>query len=181
MNAPTIALTVLLYVLATGARRQQPVKVDGATAGHHGPGRRERDEVATGVSADGSELLGAVDEQGGRVGATVMVASGPTITRTVAVPETVPLAARTVFANVPGCVPAVHSRRTTVPPLATTDQVGVMARTLPAASLATAVNCRVPLMSRVAVSGLTVMLDNAPAITATVADPRWSRWWPGQN
>ena len=49
----------------------------------------------------------------------------------------VPLVARTEL-NVPGCVPAVNSPAVlTFPPLATTDQVGVMARTFPLASLLT--------------------------------------------
>ena len=65
---------------------------------------------------------------------------------TVAKPAIVPIVARTVFVKVPAVVPAVNRpvAALIVPPPATTDQSGVIATTLPLASLPTAVNCCVP-------------------------------------
>ena len=75
-------------------------------------------------------------------GVIVMLASAPALTVTVANPETPPLVALTVLVYVPGTVPAVNRPTALiVPPLATTDQVGVVGTTLPKASLPVAVNC----------------------------------------
>src|ERR1019366_1824847 len=100
----------------------------------------------------------------------VIVASGPAVTVTVAVPEIAPLVAVTVLVNVPGVVPGVNTPvALNVPHLATPDQVGVIATTLPLASLPTAVNCCVALMSSVVGVGVTVMVASGPAVTVTVA------------
>jgi hypothetical protein len=95
------------------------------------------------------------------------------VTVTVAVPETVPLEACTVFGNVPVAVPAVNKPVVLlmVPPPATTDHVGVMATGLPEASFPAAVNCRVvPLVTK-AGFGVTTIEANGPAMTVTVAVP----------
>src|SRR5450759_1468777 len=90
-------------------------------------------------------------------GVTVIVASTPGVTMTVAV-TVIPLQVTdTVLVNVPATVPAVNSPVwVIVPPPATTDQVGVTARTLPFDALATAVNCCTPPGARGAVVGVTV-------------------------
>ena len=55
-------------------------------------------------------------------------------------------------------MPAVNSPAAViVPPPATTDQAGVIGTTLPLASRPTAVNCCVPLTTRVTGFGVTVM------------------------
>src|ERR1043166_3732849 len=59
----------------------------------------------------------------------------------------------------------------TVPPPATAAQVGVIATTLPPASLPTAENWVVPPVVIVAGLGVTVMVARAPAVTMTVAEP----------
>ena len=102
-------------------------------------------------------------------GETVIVASGPVVTVTVAEPETAPLVARTVLENVPGAVPAVNRPAPViVPPLATTDQVGETETTLPPASRPTTVNCCVPLMASDTGFGVTVIVASAPVVTVTV-------------
>src|SRR5579859_2063983 len=76
-------------------------------------------------------------------GVTVMVASTPgAVTITVANPEMDPLVALTVLVNVPAVRPAVNKPEELLmaPPPATIDHVGVMATTLPLASLPTATN-----------------------------------------
>src|ERR1051326_885789 len=106
------------------------------------------------------------------VGVTVMVANGPVVTTTVAVPETCPLVAWTVFAKVPGPVAAVNSPVLVMaPPPATTAHVGASSTTLPPASLPTAVNCWVPVMDKATGVGVTVMVANGPVVTTTVAVP----------
>ena len=93
------------------------------------------------------------------LGVTAIVVRAPAVTVTVAVPEMVPLVARTVLAKVPLAAPAVNSPAVLMdPPLATTDQTGVIAMTLPAASRPTATNCWVSLMTSVWGFGVTVML-----------------------
>ena len=96
-------------------------------------------------------------------GVTVMVASGPGVTMTVAEPV-LPLAvAVTVLLNVPGVVPAVNRPEALmVPPPAVTDQVGVTATTAPEKSVPTAVNCRVPPTARVVGLGETTRLTSDP-------------------
>jgi hypothetical protein len=103
-------------------------------------------------------------------GVTVIVASGPAVTLTVAVPEMLPLVALAVLTNVPGVPPAVkRPEAPIVPPPAAMDQTGVIATGLPATSLPTAVSCCVaPTTSREGL-GVTEMLANGPAITVTVA------------
>jgi hypothetical protein len=90
---------------------------------------------------------------------------------TVAVPNIEPLVARTVLLNVPVAPPAVNNPvlALMVPPPAVTDQTGVIATTLPCASLPTAVNCCVVLMGSVGF-GVTVIVASGPATTVTVAD-----------
>ena len=110
-------------------------------------------------------------------GVTVMVASDEALTDTitVAVPEIVPLVALTVLVNVPVTAPAVNTPvlASMLPPPFTTDQTGVMATTLPLASLPTAVNCWVAFGSTETGFGVTVMVarDAADDVTVTVAKP----------
>src|SRR6476469_7163512 len=105
-------------------------------------------------------------------GVTVSVASTG-VTLTVASPAIVPLAARTVLVNVPAIVPAVKrpDAASMLPPPFTTDQAGVMATTLPPASLPTAVNCCAALVATDAGFGVTLIEASGPAVTVTVAVP----------
>ena len=105
------------------------------------------------------------------LGVTVMVASGPGVTLTVAVPKIAPEVARTLLAKAPTVVPAVKSpvEALMVPGGLVVDQTGVMATTLPAASRPTAVNCCCAPMASVAGLGVTVMVASGPAVTVTVA------------
>src|ERR1043166_8500371 len=106
------------------------------------------------------------------VGVRVMVANGPVVTTTVAVPETCPLVAWTVFAKVPGTVAAVNSPVLVMaPPPATTAHVGASSTTLPPASLPTAVNCWVPVMDKATGVGVTVMVANGPGPVPAVNNP----------
>jgi hypothetical protein len=88
-------------------------------------------------------------------GVTVIVASGPAVTMTVAVAETPLQVTTTVLVYVPGTVPAVNSPVwVIVPPPAATDHTGVFVeRTLPSLSVITAVNCCVPFIGMVVVVG----------------------------
>jgi hypothetical protein len=91
-------------------------------------------------------------------GVTVMVASAPGVTMTVAV-TVIPLQVTvTVFVNVPAVVPAVNRPvGEIVPPPATTAQVGVVpVITLPLPSFVTTVNCCVPPGASVTEAGVTV-------------------------
>jgi hypothetical protein len=101
-------------------------------------------------------------------GVTVIVATGPAVTMTVA-KAVMPLhVTETVLVNVPGVVPAVKSPVwSIVPPPATTDHVGVTLRTLPFDAFATAVNCCVPFMGSVVVVGVTV----SEVVVRTSVDP----------
>ena len=75
-------------------------------------------------------------------GVTMIVASAPADTLTVAVPETVPLVALTVPVKEPASVPAVKRPVVLIaPPLATTDQTGVMVTSRSSASRPTATYC----------------------------------------
>jgi len=88
-----------------------------------------------------------------------MVATGPAVTITDAVPDTLPPDAVTVPVKVPGTVPARYTPELLmVPPLPETDQVGVNPITLPLASWPTAVNCALVLIARVCEPGVMVML-----------------------
>ena len=104
-------------------------------------------------------------------GVTVIVASAPLVTFTVAVPKIVPLVARTVLGNDPAVEPAVKTPlpETMVPPPFVTDQTGVIATTLPCASLPTAVKVCCALIAIVAGLGVTVIVASGPAVTVTVA------------
>lgn|GEM_PF-7050495 len=104
-------------------------------------------------------------------GVTVMLASGPAVTMTVAVPEIAPEVARTPLAKVPVVLPAVKSpvEALMVPGGLVVDQTGVIGTTLPAASLPTAVNCCWAPMASVAGFGVTVIVASGPATTVTVA------------
>src|SRR5579862_1631704 len=108
-------------------------------------------------------------------GVTVMVASAGAVavSVTVAVPETLPLVALTVLANVPAVVPAVKRPlvELMVPPPFTAVQTGEIGTTLPFASLPTAVNCCVPLVCMATGFGDTVMEARPPLVTVTVAKP----------
>jgi hypothetical protein len=91
-------------------------------------------------------------------GVTVIVASAPGVTMTVAV-TVMPLHVTvTVFVNVPAVVPAVNRPvGEIVPPPATTAQVGVVpVITLPLPSFVTTVNCCVPPGASVTEAGVTV-------------------------
>ena len=97
------------------------------------------------------------------VGETVIDASGPAVTMTVATLVLPLLVAITVFVYVDGVVPAVNRPvALIVPPPATTDQVGVTFTDLPDASLPVAVNCCVPLMARVFGFGDTESVISVP-------------------
>src|ERR1019366_1490194 len=102
------------------------------------------------------------------LGLTVIVASAPTPTFTVAKPEMPPLAACTVLLYVPDTVPAV---KTPVPLLMLpavafrTDQDGTITTMFPFASLPTAVKVCVPPVARLLVLGLTVIDAKAPGST----------------
>jgi hypothetical protein len=101
-------------------------------------------------------------------GVTVIVASGPAVTMTVANDVTPLHVTDTVLVNVPAVVPAVKSPACViVPPPATTDHVGVTLRTAPFEALATAVNCCVPLTGMVAVVGVSV----SDVVVRTSVDP----------
>src|SRR5450759_167525 len=101
-------------------------------------------------------------------GVTVIVKSGPAITVTVAVPKIAPWVALTVLATVPIVLPAVKKPvALMLPGGLTVDQTGVIATTLPLASLPTAVNCCVPPMTSVGF-GVTVIVKSGPAVTVIV-------------
>ena len=105
-------------------------------------------------------------------GVTVMVATAPAMTVTVALPKMVPLVARTVFGKTPVVLPAVKRPVVAlmVPPAATTDQVGVTGTMLLAASRPVATNCCVAPMTRVGF-GVTTIDASAPAVMVTSALP----------
>lgn len=107
-----------------------------------------------------------------RLGVMTMVESAPAVIVAVAVPEMAPLVARTVFRKVPAVDPAVNIPLASIaPPLATTDQTGVIATVLLFASVPTAVNCCAALIPSETGPGVTVMVASAPAETLTVATP----------
>src|SRR3954470_11015166 len=84
------------------------------------------------------------------VGVTVMVASAPATRVTVAVAVLPPLLTWMVLVKVFGVEPAVNiPLAVIVPPLATTDQTGVIATIAPDSSTPVAVNCCVPLTTTV--------------------------------
>src|SRR5207248_2044241 len=84
-------------------------------------------------------------------GATVMLASAPGLTVTLAVPDALPEVARTVLLKVPAAVPAVNRpvMLTPPPPLTTLHVTGAPGIGVPALSVTVAVNCWVPLMASV--------------------------------
>src|ERR1019366_4898880 len=93
-------------------------------------------------------------------GLTVIDATGPTATFTVAKPETPAFVACTVLRYEPDTVPAVKGPRPLLllPAVAfTTDQTGTITTTLPFASLPTAVKACVPPGERLLGFGLTVI------------------------
>lgn len=104
------------------------------------------------------------------LGVTVMVASGPAITVTLAVPKIVPDVALTLAAKVPVVLPAVKSPlvETIVPGGLVVVQSGVIATMLPNESRPTAVNCCVAPIASVGF-GVTVMVASGPAVTVIVA------------
>src|ERR1035437_5007399 len=108
------------------------------------------------------------------LGLTVIDASAPTPTFTVAEPAMPLLVACTVFGYVPDTVPAV---KTPVPLLMlpavgfTTDQTGTRPTMFPFTSLPTAVKVCVPPVARLLGFGLTVIVASAPTATFTVAKP----------
>jgi hypothetical protein len=101
-----------------------------------------------------------------------MIGAAGDVTVTVAEPKRLPLVARTVLLNVPIDPPAVNNPvfASIVPPPFTTDHTGVIATTLPPASLPTAVNCCCVLIPSVTGFGVTVIVASGPATTVTVAD-----------
>ena len=111
-------------------------------------------------------------------GVTVIVASGPALTVTVAnaemlpAPQTGVLQTFTVLAKSPATVPAVNRPPAVMlPPPATTDQVGARAITLPLASRAVAVNSCGPEIASTWGLGVIVIEASEPAVTITVAVP----------
>ena len=171
-TAPLVAVTVFVKVPATAPAVNSPAP---STA----PPPATTDQVgAMATTLPLASFPTAVNncvpptESDAGLGVTVMVASGPVVTVTVAVPDTAPLVAWTVLMKVPGTAPAVNSPPLVIaPPPATTDQVGARATMFPLASFPTAVNCCVPLIGRLAGFGVTVMLANGPVVTVTVAEP----------
>ena len=107
------------------------------------------------------------------LGVTRMLASGPVTIVTVALPLIAPLVARTVLAYVAVAPAAVNKPElaSIEPPPLVTDQTGVMATTLPLASVPTAVNCCVKPGDSVTGLGVTLMVASGPAVTMTVAVP----------
>jgi hypothetical protein len=97
-------------------------------------------------------------------GVTVIVASAPAVTMTVAVAVTPLQVTDTLFANVPAVVPAVYSPvLVIVPPPALTAQMGSgIARMSPSAFLASTVNCCVPPGARVTEVGEMVIVEVRP-------------------
>jgi hypothetical protein len=100
-------------------------------------------------------------------GVTVIVASGPGVTMTVAVAEIPRQVASTVLVNVPGVAPAVKRPvlGLIVPPPETTDQTMVPALGVtlaPSKSVPDAVNCTVPFTATVAGFGATTSVDRTP-------------------
>jgi hypothetical protein len=96
-------------------------------------------------------------------GVTTIVASGPGVTMTVAVPVTPLHVTVTVFVKVPATVPAVKTpvEELIVPPPLATDQVSPSTLTaFPSSSVPVTVNCCVPPMARVADAGVTVSVAN---------------------
>src|ERR1019366_4847994 len=107
-------------------------------------------------------------------GLTVIDASAPTATFTVAKPEMPPLVACTVLVYVPDTVPAVKRPvpLLMLPAVAfTTDQTGTITTMFPFTSLPTAVKVCVPPVETVLGFGLTVIVASAPTATFTVAKP----------
>ena len=96
-------------------------------------------------------------------GVTVIVASGPATTMTVAVPDIPSLVALTVLLYVPGTVPAVkRPDAPIVPPPAAMDHAGVTATAAPAKSEPVAVNCCVAPTASVTGFGVTTSLVRLP-------------------
>lgn len=166
---PLVARTVLLNVpgVAPAVNNPELLIVPPATTDHTG---------VTGTTLPPASLATAVNccvcptRTVLGFGVTVMVATDPDVTLTVALPRTPRPLAWTVLANVPSTVPAVKRPVAfTAPPPATTDQVGANTTAFPSASLPTAVNCWVALIPMVAGLGVTTMDASAPAVTTTVA------------
>jgi hypothetical protein len=103
-----------------------------------------------------------------------MIGAAGDVTVTVAEPKRLPLVARTVLLNVPIVPPAVNKPvlASIVPPPFTTDHTGVIATTLPPASLPTAVNCCCVLIPSVTGFGVTVIVASGPGVTIAVAVPK---------
>src|SRR5512146_761809 len=122
------------------------------------------------------------NRESGPAGVIVMVDStgGGAITFTEALPEILPSVALTVLRKVPGVGPAVKSPALLiVPPLAATDQVGVIAKGSPRASLPSAVNCWLARAATL-VSGETRMdASLAGSPRPAPRTPRTRSWKPG--
>ena len=95
-------------------------------------------------------------------GVTVMLASGPATTMTVAEAVRPPLEATTVFVKVPGVLPAVNSPDAAIVPPVVADHEGETVTATPAASVPVAVNCCVPPTGRVVVVGETASVASEP-------------------
>ena len=97
------------------------------------------------------------------LGVTVMVATGPTVTITVAVAEMDPLVALMVLAYVPGAPAALNTPLASMdPPPLTTDHVIVVGDSTPPKSLPTAVNCCVAPTASVCGLGVMTSVAGAP-------------------
>lgn len=110
---------------------------------------------------------------GAAVPSATIGAGGMELTVTVAVAESVPTVASTVFANMPVAAPDVNRPvlRSMRPPPFTTAHVGDTAMMLPFASRPVAANCCVELVSTEAGFGVTVIVASGPLVTLTVAKP----------
>ena len=97
-RAPLVARTVLVIRARHRAGGEQPAAGDGAAAGHDRPGGRDRRPRCRSASLPTAvnccvPLMASV----AGLGVTVMLASGPAVTVTVAAPESAPLVACTVL------------------------------------------------------------------------------------
>jgi hypothetical protein len=96
-----------------------------------------------------------------------MLAAGPTVTVTLALPDTLPEVATTV--PVPDTVPVNNPVVEMLPIPPVTDQVGATANVLLKLSLPSALNCLVVPDATVVGLGVTDMLARAPTLTVTPA------------
>jgi hypothetical protein len=98
----------------------------------------------------------------GTLAVITMVASGPTVTITIALLERPALVATTVSGYAVGVVPAVNRPEVLIEPPPTTDHDGVTETSTPVKSAPAAVNCCVPFAVSVRDFGEIVSVDSVP-------------------